>query len=315
MTALDPGNDLQGVAEFRSNIDSADRDWNRDLERLLDSSAQLSYDPDKEVDWAAPLDETKYGLNPEWSTLFGTKMWDEMSEAQRIALTRHEVGSIMSTGIWFATMLQPLILRSQYSADYGDPEFRFALTEIADECRHSLMFSKTCTKMGVPHYRPIRAYHELARTFRVLAPSDQSYAAILVAEELLDIMQRDWMRGENVLIEVRTTSKIHVVEEARHMKFARMEIMEHLKGKSKPGRHLSALVTSVVAAIIVDTLVNADVYANVGLDPRRAKEEAKNNTHHQNLLRMSCVHLMDFLAEAKLLTPSAMKVYRSVHML
>lgn len=302
--------DDHAAVEFRSTIDK-----NSELERLLESSAILSYDPDKEVDWAAPLDQTKYGLNPEWSSLYGTKLWDEMPEQQRIELTRHEVGSVMSTGIWFETMLQSMMLRSQYSAAYGDPEFRFALTEIADECRHSLMFSKACTKMGVPHYRPRRSYHELGRAFRSWAPPEQSFTAILVAEEVLDIMQRDWMRGENVLEEVRTTSKIHVVEEARHMKFARLEIREHLEGKSKLRRHFGAMVTSIVAAIIVDSLINDDVYANVGLDPKRAKDEAKNNTHHHNLMRMSCVHLMDFLSEVGLLTPTSMRMYRSVHML
>ena len=30
---------------------------------------------------------------------------------------------------------------------------------------------------------------------------------------------------------------------------------------------------------------------------------------------MSCVHLMDFLGEVGLLTPSAMRMYRRVHML
>lgn len=302
--------DDRAAVEFRQSHDAS-----TELERLLASSAVLSYDPDKEIDWAKPLDEAKYGLNPEWSTLYGTDLWDRMTEQQRIDLTRHEVGSIMSTGIWFETMLQSMVLRSQYSADYGDPAFRFALTEIADECRHSLMFSKTCSKMGVPHYRPRRLFHELARGFRNVANGEQSYAAILVAEEVLDVMQRDWMRGENVLEEVRTTSKIHVVEEARHMKFARMEIKEYLDGVSKPRRHIAALVVSIVAAIIVASLVNDDVYANVGLDPKEAKEAAKNNIHHQNLMRMSCVHLMDFLSEVGLLTPTAMKIYRSVHML
>lgn len=302
--------DDRAAVEFRQSID-----MDTELERLLESAAVLSYDPDQEIDWDKPLDPHKYGLNPEWSTLYGTPLWDRMTEQQRIDLTRHEVGSIMSTGIWFETMLQSMVLRSQYSADYGDPEFRFALTEIADECRHSLMFSKTCSKMGVPHYRPRRLFHELARVFRTTATGEMAYSSILVAEEVLDIMQRDWMRGENVLEEVRTTSKIHVVEEARHMKFARLEIKEYLEGISKPRRHLAAFVISIVAAIIVDSLVNDDVYANAGLDPEEAKAAAKSNTHHQNLMRMSCVHLMDFLSEVGLLTPSAMRMYRTVHML
>lgn len=305
MTVIDD----RAAQDFRAQLDDSE------LERLLESSAELSYDPDREIDWAEPLDPSKYGLNPEWSTLYGTALWDEMTEQQRIDLTRHEVGSIMSTGIWFEGMLQHMILRSQYSKHYGAPEFRFALTEIADECRHSIMFSKTCSKMKVPHYRPIRFFHELARGFKTLANGEQSYGAILVAEEILDVMQRDWMRGENVLEEVRTTSKIHVVEEARHMRFARMEITEYMRNRPAVVRWFSGLVISIVANVIVRSLVNPAVYKNVGLDQKRALHEARNNVHHRNLMRMSCVHLMDFLSEAGLLNRAAMTWYRQVDML
>ncbi len=295
---------------FRGSLDA-----DREFERLIESAEELSYDPDQEIDWEAPLDPSKYGLNPQWSTLYGTDLWDQMTEQQRIDLTRHEVGSIMSTGIWFETMLQSMVLRAQYSADYGDPSFRFALVEIADECRHSLMFSKTCSKMGVPHYRPIRAFHELGRGFKTLSSPEMSFGAILVAEEILDIMQRDWMRGENVLEEVRTTSKIHVLEEARHMKYARLEIIDRMKSIGPARRNASALVIAVVAAVIVESLVNHQVYPNVGLDHDLAVKAKRNNHHHQDLMRMSCVHLMDFLSSAGLLNKAAMRVYRSVHML
>ncbi|MFE0849930.1 diiron oxygenase, partial [Streptomyces rochei] len=51
--------------------------------RLLDSSAQLSYDPLTEVDWETPLDEDFHGASPEWSTLYGTPYLPELTEAQR----------------------------------------------------------------------------------------------------------------------------------------------------------------------------------------------------------------------------------------
>lgn len=120
--------------------------------RLLESADTLSYDPAVEVDWDSPLPGDLYGLNPEWSTLYGTPLWDEMTSGQKVALTRHEVGSIMSTGIWFEMILQQMVLRDQYVKNPVNPQFRFALTEIADECRHSIMFARACEKMGVPAY-------------------------------------------------------------------------------------------------------------------------------------------------------------------
>ncbi|WP_020494955.1 AurF N-oxygenase family protein [Sciscionella marina] len=291
---------------------AADDDVSR---RLLESSATLSYDPMTEIDWEAPLPEDGYGLNPEWSTLYGTPLWDEMTEAQRVTLTRHEVCSIMSTGIWFEMILQQMILRDQYVHNPANAEFQFALTEIADECRHSIMFARTCAKLDVPAYFPRKDVVEAARVFKSVAGGEVAYGGTLVAEEVLDVMQRDWMRGENVLDIVRTSSKIHVVEESRHMKFARQEIREHMEGISPLRRRASAALIALGASVIVRSLVNYGVYRAAGLDTRRAVEAAANNPHRRSMMRTACAGLMEFLDEAGLLTRPAVAIYRRVHMI
>ncbi len=309
MTAVLP--DAPTLADVPDDL-SAIEDTTR---RLLESAATLSYDPDAEIDWDAPLDPTLYGLNPEWSTLYGTTLWDRMTEQQRITLTRHEVASVMSTGIWFEMILQQMILRDEYRKDHATNEFRFALTEIADECRHSAMFAKTCQKLDATGYFPSRPAVELGRVYKTLAQGEQAFAAILVAEEVLDVMQRDWMRGENVLPEVRTTSKIHVVEESRHMKFARAEIRDQLAGAGRARRLASSVVIAIAAKIIVDNMVSPKVYAAAGLDTDEAVRVARGNTHRAAMLRSSCRHLMDFLGEIGLLTPPAVRIYRAAKMI
>ncbi|WP_323792512.1 diiron oxygenase [Nocardioides sp.] len=282
---------------------------------LLDSAASLSYDPATEVDWDAPLDPHHFGLNPEWSTLYGTDLWDEMTDEQRVTLTRHEVASIMSTGIWFEMVLQQMELRDQYCGDYAGSDFQFALTEVADECRHSIMFARACSKMEIPAYFPRRSSIELGRIFKAVATAEVAYGGILVAEEVLDVMQRDWMRGADVLPIVRTTSKIHVVEESRHMKFARQEMRERIEGAGRLRRRMSALIIAIAANVIVSNMVNEGVYAAAGLDTKRAVAAAKANQHHHTLMRSSCAHLMEFLDELGLLTRPAMWLYRRVSMI
>ena len=283
--------------------------------RLLRSAAKQSHDPATEIDWDLPLDPELFGLNPPWCSLYATPLWDEMTPEQRVTLTRHEVGSIMSTGIWFEMILQQLILRDQYAADASDPQFQFALTEIADECRHSIMFARACEMMGVPHYLPSRAALQLGRGLKSVATGETAYAAILVAEEILDVMHRDWMRGEDVVHLVRETSRIHVVEESRHMKFARQEIRGHLATVSDRRRRASALVIAIAAHVIVRSMVNPGVYAAAGLDVERARREAAASEHRRTMMRTSSAHLMQFLSEVGLLTPAAARVYRRLHML
>ncbi|WP_254811226.1 AurF N-oxygenase family protein [Streptomyces cavourensis] len=278
--------------------------------RLLDSAAKLSYDPAAEVDWETPLDPDHHGASPEWSTLYGTEYWKELTDAQRKALTRQEAASVASTGIWFEMILQQMVLRDMYAKDPTDPRFQWALTEIADECRHSIMFARGAAKLGAPAYRPRRPVVELGRAFKTLAFGEAAYAAILVAEEVLDVMQRDWMRDERVAPFVRTINNIHVVEESRHMKFARDETRRRLRDAGAVRRQFNAIVVAIASYYIVTSMVNRDVYANAGLDPARARAEARVNEHHKSLMRSSCSGLMEFLASSRLLTKPAMFFYR-----
>ncbi|GAA2919071.1 diiron oxygenase [Kitasatospora cinereorecta] len=283
--------------------------------RLLDSAARLAYDPATEVDWETPLDKDFHGASPEWSTLYGTAYWSELTDAQRKELTRQEAASVASTGIWFEMILQQMVLRDIYAKDPAGADVQWALTEIAEECRHSIMFARGAQKLGAPAYRPRRLAVELGRAFKTLAFGEAAYAAILVAEEVLDVMQRDWMRDERVVPFVRTINNIHVVEESRHMKFARAETRRHLGGAGRIRRQIHAFVIAVASYVIVTSMVNKDVYANAGLDSERAIAEAKDNEHHKSMMRSSCSGLMDFLASARLLPRPALVFYKRAHLI
>ncbi|WP_433507101.1 AurF N-oxygenase family protein [Pseudonocardia halophobica] len=283
--------------------------------RLLRSSEMLSFDPAQEVDWETPLDTGFHGASPEWSTLYGTAYWDEMTPEQQRELTRQESASVASTGIWFEMILQQMVLRDFYAEDPTDPAFQWALTEIADECRHSIMFARGVAKLGARPYRPKRSVVELGRAFAALAGGEAAYAAILVAEEVLDVMQRDWMRDERVVPFVRTINNIHVVEESRHMKFARDEVRERMRGAGALRRQADAVVIAGAAYHIVTSMVSDDVYEAAGLDRKRALREARANQHHKAMMRSSCAGLMEFLGSAGLLTPAARAIYRRANLL
>jgi hypothetical protein len=284
-------------------------------ERLLESSATLSYDPLVEVDWDSPLESDHHGASPEWSSLYGTPYWDELSEAQRAELTRQESASVACTGIWFELILQQMMLRDMYTADRTSAEFQWALTEIADECRHSIMFARGAAKLNAPAYLPSRRVIELGRFYKTFARGEAAYAAILVAEEVLDVMQRDWMRDERVAPFVRTINNIHVVEESRHMKFARDEVIQRMKDAGPLRRQASALLVAASGYHIVTSMVSPRAYAEAGLDVARAKREAAANEHYKSMLRSSCRGLMEFLHSAGLLTRPAAAIYKKANLL
>jgi hypothetical protein len=269
--------------------------------RLLGSAAKKSYDPTVDVDWSAPIPDDLYGLSPEWSSLYGTPLWEGLTEQQRVTLTIHEYCSISGVGIWFECLLMQLILKDVYGDDPSQPHVQWALTEIADECRHSVMFARTAQTFGAPSYQPPPSILRLGKAFAARGSGPAAYAAILVAEEILDIFQRDLMRDERVQPLTRRTSQIHVVEEARHMRFARDEVARRAPRLGFFGRRQHRTVIASVAAIVADNLVQPQVYASVGLDPQEAKAVARSNEAYRAKLRDASAGLVGFLREVGLI--------------
>jgi hypothetical protein len=278
--------------------------------RLLGSAARKSYDPVIDIDWAAPIPADLYGLSPEWSTLYGTPLWESSSREQRVTLTIHEYCSISGVGIWFEHLLMQLVLRDVYGDDPAQPHVQWALTEIADECRHSVMFARTAQTFGAPSYQPPPSILRLGRAYAAKGGGPSAYAAILVAEEILDIFQRDLMKDDRVQPLTRATSQIHVVEEARHMRFAREEIARRTPELSGWQLRKHRTAVAAVAVIVAENLVQPAVYASVGLDPRAAKAAARANEHYRHKLRNASAGLVAFLHEVGLIGGPSQRLWR-----
>src|SRR5262249_15351209 len=152
-------------------------------------SSKNSYDPQLDIDWDAPVEDDNLDvafMPLERVSLYGTPLWERMSEQQRIELSRQELASVAGTGLWFEIALIHMLARWAYHQDPQDPRTQYALTEIGDETRHVIMFAKAISRMGVPTYRPRAAVHHLARLYKAVARGPALFAPVLVAEEITD---------------------------------------------------------------------------------------------------------------------------------
>jgi len=284
-------------------------------ERLLRSSARHSYDPEVDIDWDAPVDPSLWGMQPERMSLYGTHLWDGLTEPQRITLSWHEVASIASVGLWFELLLMQMMLRDLYDDDPTGAHMHYALTEVADECRHSTMFGKSIAHFGVPVYGPPQRIHTLGRLFNHVVRGPSAYASILVAEELLDTWQRDLMKDERVQPVTRMVARIHVLEEARHMTFAREEVKRQLEGISRRQLILQQTLTAQTCVMVARSLVNPLVYESVGIDPREGRRTALGNPYYRETMRWMGEKPLAFLRENQLLPKSQERVWRAALLL
>src|SRR6185312_10529221 len=167
---------------------------------------------------------------------------------------------------------------------------------VADECRHSIMFGRLIEAMGCPVYRADPLDHLLGRFLKATASGPRMYAAILVAEEILDAFQREIMVDESLQPLIRMVSRIHVVEEARHVRFARDELARQVAAAGPVGMAYARLLVGRAAHSIANRLVHPDAYAAVGIPPAVGRAAARANPHWQATLRWSAARVHDHLA-------------------
>ena len=281
-------------------------------ERLIRTSRKHSFDPDADVDWDAPPVPGLYYGPPEAGSLYETPLWDGLTADQQIELTKHEVASMASFGIWSELALMKILLQHAYRARYDSSHFAYALTETADECRHSAMFGRMVRTFGLTTHRPRALEYNAIKALGAFYDPMLMFAATLVIEEFTDAMQRVAFPDERVQPLVRQVSRIHVIEEARHIKYAREELKRQVAKSSAFRRKATAArLAWGMSGIINRNLVHPSAYAAVGLDPREAARASAASPHRLATKQWASRKSMAAFEEVGFLDGRARKIWQN----
>lgn len=284
----------------------------RATERLLRSAARQSYDPDIDIDWDAPPVPGLWWMQPERMSLYGTPLWNRLSEEQRITLSAHELASIASTGLWFEIVLMQLLLREVYDADPRSAWAHYALTEVGDETRHAVMFGRAIATMGVPAYGPRPAMRRIGKLGPLALHGPAVYAGTLIGEEPIDRWQRELAKDERVQPLARMVARIHVTEEARHVTFARNELAQSdVASLGRTARRWQQNITARIAFVTMRSLVHPEAYAAVGLDPAEARRAALGNEHYRGTIAWMGEKVLPFLTEHGMVAEQDKRIWRA----
>src|SRR5215469_3625085 len=266
-------------------------------DRLLRSTAARSYDPDLDIDWTAPLVPGKGFILERRCSLYGTTLWERLSPEQRLELGKHEGASVASTGIWLELMLMRILAKLAYRGDPVSAHVQYALTELAEECRHTIMFGRMIEQLGTPMYGPPPRIWALGNRLPAVASGPSMWAAILIGEEIPDRFQREQAADESIQPLMRMVNRIHILEEARHISYARAELSRSVAAVSRAELGYHRMLLARFALIVASNLINPLVYRSVGLDPRVARAAALANPHYKATLRFGGEKIVAFLAD------------------
>src|ERR1700753_201594 len=272
-------------------------------DRLLKGSVKKSYAPVVDIDWDAPLDPDKFYLPPEIVSLYGTPLWDNMTRAQQIELSRQELVNTLSAGIWFENMLNQSLLRTILHEDPTSKSTHYKLTELGDETRHMVMFGKAIERVGAKPVRP-RLYHRvIINTLPFFFRGSVLWVAALIGEEIFDSLQRQMMDDPELQPIIQRLMRIHVTEEARHIQFARDGLRKRSPQMRLPERWFVGNVNGLGGWVFRDLFTNQVQYARAGLNAREARRLARNSAHRHEVQVAGFAPLAAFLSEVGLMGP------------
>lgn len=279
-------------------------------ERLLKGSVKKSYAPIVDIDWDAPLDPDKFYLPPKTVSLYGTPMWDQMTRAQRIELSRQEFVNTLSAGIWFENILNQALLRRLMHEDPTARESHYALTELGDETRHMVMFGKAIERVGARPVRPRLYQRMIINTLPLLFRGAMLWVAALIGEEIFDALQRQMMDDAELQPMVQRLMRIHVTEEARHIQFARDGLRKRAAEMPRLNKWFIANINGLGGWFFRYLFTNPVPYARAGLNVRQARETARNSQHRHEVQVAGFAPLAAFLAEVGLMGPVARREWK-----
>ncbi|PWB92826.1 hypothetical protein C5689_16145 [Methylosinus sporium] len=212
--------------------------------------------------------EQSYWMPPELTTLYGTAVWDELSEDQKIDLSQKEfalICSISCNGEKEAIGdIAKIMLKSKFES------VRSYLSHlIREENNHIDMFVEFCNRYG-----------ELTRFRYFYTKGDQctdpafndllAFIHLLVFEELGDNINRVMARDKSLPPLVRAINKLHAEEEARHIAFGRHIVTELATELS---RKISANQTRKLHDYVYSHIHtrhyeyhNMRIYSSIGID-------------------------------------------------
>ncbi len=270
-------------------------------QRLLKGSVKKSYEPVVDIDWDAPLDPDKFFLPPRIVSLYGTPIWDRMTRAQHIELSRQELVNTLSAGIWFENILNQALLRTLMHDDPTTSATHYALTELGDETRHMVMFGKAIERVGAKPVRPRLYQRIIINALPWAFRGALLWVAALIGEEIFDALQRQMMDDPEMQPMVQRLMRIHVTEEARHIQFARDGLRKRVAEMPRFNRWVIANINGLGGLFFSYLFTNPVPYARTGLDPRQARRAVRSSAHRHDVQVTGFASLAAFLTETGLM--------------
>jgi hypothetical protein len=192
--------------------------------RLTRASRKQYWNPYTLFDWPEKLQADAWYMSPELISIYGTDVYNQLSEAQQKRLSLFELGNFFSLVLQGERPLVQGLVDQLHSKSTELPVTEYLHHFVDEENKHMVMFGEFCKRyVG-------KVYPEKKITIeRKYAKGEEQvvfYCKTMVVEEIGDFYNVIMAKDDRVDPFVREINRVHHVDESRHLAFGRRHLKE-----------------------------------------------------------------------------------------
>jgi len=237
-------------------------------DRLLDlyqKGKDKQWDAQKRIDWDVDVDPTNVvGLPDEFNPLFGTPIWDKMTEPEREEHSRHQGSWLFSQFLHGEQGALTVAARIVQSVPDLDSKF-YASTQVMDEARHVELYNRFIQdKIGM--FYPVN--QDLARLLESALRDgrwDMPYLGMQVLIEGLALAAFGVYRDLTTNQLVKQLLAYVMQDEARHVAFGRLALRDYYAGLTEAERAEREAFVVEGCYLMRDRFRGQEVFTRLGM--------------------------------------------------
>jgi hypothetical protein len=286
--------------------------------RLNRQSVEKRFEAYRDIDWDAPemsLEHNSHLLElPEDDLLGRTEWYRSQPPEVRAAIGLERLATAAKTGLEFENVLMRGLLLFAYHRGNGDPSFRYIMHEISEECQHSMMFQELVDRSGLPIKGlplPIKLLSHLVPLNALIFP-ELFFVFVLGGEDPIDYVQRRALRRQHNHPLIERIMRIHTMEEARHISFARHYLKHRVPHLPRWRRLRLAIITPFLLSAMAQLMLSPPraLIKRYGI-PRNVVRQAYKSPEARAYVAESVSKIRALFEELGLITPFTRLLWRA----
>jgi hypothetical protein len=298
---------FQGAGEtaFTWNYDAA----SEDLLKLYAKGKQQQWDAEKRIDWSIDVDpDDPMQMDDTVVPLYGTPLWNRMSEKQRSELRYHS--QVFNLSQFLHGEQGALICAARIVQDVPTIESKFyAATQVMDEARHVEAYRRLLTekfKFVYPISKPLKTLIEQALTDKRW---DFTYLGMQVLIEGLALVAFQRIRDYSKNPLCQAVNAYVMQDEARHVAFGRLALRDYYPRLTEAERREREEFVVEGCYHLRDRFNSPEMWERLGIDLKDALREVDGSEGQIRFRKRLFSRIVPIVKDIGLWSERVRKVY------